>query len=356
MTKQGTRSAAYHWYVSDERRSCSPKAASPLGEAQLWPAAALLFLNVAQLHHRRRALHPTQICASKCASYFLTAPKRGVWLFLSFLALNLSILHAVEWEMMGKLVVNGASTFKSSVTIMAPDTQPASLWASTSTITPHLYVSTTGKIGIGTMSPDATLHVVGISSFTDKVYIPENKIYVNGGTTGQILKKNAGGWLEWGTAASAGDNLGNHIATMTLDMAGNTFVNVSSVVFNKSVTNYGTTTLAGVTNAGYIASSSQTLSGQLTVNSTVTILTPDGNTFASALWVGTSAVTPHLYVSTMGYVGIGTANPAARLDITTPNGSPAFTINTFTLKPISASEVGLYDSAGEEVIRFDEGN
>jgi hypothetical protein len=60
-----------------------------------------------------------------------------------------------------KIVVRGAVTFNSSVTITVPDTQPAELWVSTSLVTPHLYVSTMGKVGIGTESPGEKLEVVG---------------------------------------------------------------------------------------------------------------------------------------------------------------------------------------------------
>jgi hypothetical protein len=85
--------------------------------------------------------------------------------------------------------------------------------------------------------------------------------------------------------AAEGDNLGNHIATMTLNMNGQSIVNAASGTF----------------------------SGSLTAYSTVTILAPE--TEASSLWVSTSNVTPHLYVSTGGNVGVGTANPSADLEV-----------------------------------------
>jgi len=47
--------------------------------------------------------------------------------------------------------------------------------------------------------------------------------------------------------------------------------------------------------------------------SSLTIIAPD--TYASSLWVSTSGTTPHLYVSTNGNVGIGTANPQRGLHI-----------------------------------------
>lgn len=75
------------------------------------------------------------------------------------------------------------------------------------------------------------------------------------------------------TGISAGDNLGSHIATTTLNMGGQTIVNVSSF----------------------------------------TIIT--STTMASELWVSTSSVLPHLYISTMGAIGINTTSPGSTLDI-----------------------------------------
>jgi len=158
-------------------------------------------------------------------------------IFSSFLALNPFLARAVEFEVMDKFIVDGASSFKSSVTITISTMQSASLWASTSTVTPHLYVSTMGSVGIGTASPDAALHVVGISSFTDRVYIPQNKVYINGGSAGQILKKNAAGYLEWGDAGvgGAGDNLGSHIATKTVDMSGFDLTHITTITYAANV-------------------------------------------------------------------------------------------------------------------------
>jgi hypothetical protein len=90
-----------------------------------------------------------------------------------FLTLMPRCLCAAEWEMMCNFAVNGASMFRSSAAIIVPDgnAQSASLWASTSTVTPHLYVSTTGNVGIGTATPAAALHVVGVSSITDSITV-----------------------------------------------------------------------------------------------------------------------------------------------------------------------------------------
>ena len=52
-----------------------------------------------------------------------------------------------------------------------------------------------------------------------------------------------------------------------------------------------------------------------------------------------------------GNVGIGTTSPGEKLDI--QGGSVK--INTFKLSPISATELGIYDSGGNQIIIFDEG-
>ena len=56
-----------------------------------------------------------------------------------------------------------------------------------------------------------------------------------------------------------------------------------------------------------------------------------------------------------GNVGIGTTGPGAKLDIQVSAGSDAVKINTFKFRPISATEMGVYDSGGNQVLIFDEG-
>ena len=84
-------------------------------------------------------------------------------------------LEAATFKVLTNLVVDGASTLDSSATIVVPPTQSASLWASTSTLTPHLYVSAAGNVGIGTASPALSLD---IGSRTDAIRLAK-------GTTAQ---------------------------------------------------------------------------------------------------------------------------------------------------------------------------
>ena len=139
---------------------------------------------------------------------------------------------AVEFEVMDKLVANGAATLKSSATIIVPDTQSASLWASTSTVTPHLFVSTTGNVGVGTSTPSTRLEVAG-----------QVKITGGGPGAGKVLTSDAAGLAAWGTvSAPTGDNLGNHVATTTLNMYNFDITSVSTITVSSI-----TTVAAGVT-------------------------------------------------------------------------------------------------------------
>ena len=84
-------------------------------------------------------------------------------LFLLILFLT-SVSNAAEFEVMDMLTVNGITNLKSSATIIVGDNVPSSIWISTSATTSHLYISTAGKVGIGTASPDANLDISGSGS------------------------------------------------------------------------------------------------------------------------------------------------------------------------------------------------
>ena len=85
--------------------------------------------------------------------------KRILFLFFLFAS---SVLQAAEFEVVDQLTVDGATTLKSSVVVIVPNLNlPLSLWVSTSAITPHLYVSTNGNVGIGTTGPDAQIDIQG---------------------------------------------------------------------------------------------------------------------------------------------------------------------------------------------------
>jgi hypothetical protein len=98
------------------------------------------------------------------------------------------------------------------------------------------------------------------------------------------------------------DNLGNHTATQNLNLNGNAVVGVSSL----------------------------------------TILSPTA--LASSLWVSTSVVTPHLYISTGGNVGLGTAAPASRLQVNL-GGARNIGFNTDTSDGTGNARISAYNDS-----------
>ncbi len=69
-------------YVSEERRSRSPKSPGPEGEARSWPTSSLLVAHIAQAMLAPRVSNSAQACASKSLILFLDNALRnlaGLW-------------------------------------------------------------------------------------------------------------------------------------------------------------------------------------------------------------------------------------------------------------------------------------
>jgi len=81
-----------------------------------------------------------------------------------------------------------------------------------------------------------------------------------------------------------------------------------------------------------------------------------GTTNYITKWTGTTSIGNSIIYDTGTNVGIGTTSPGGKLDIQTSAGSVALKINTFTFRPISATELGVYDSGGNLITIFDEGS
>ncbi len=97
--------------------------------------------------------------------------------------------------------------------------------------------TTTGNVVInGQLEVSSDVYVVKSATFTDNVYLNQNSLYISGGATNQLLKKDPGGWLTWTDISFIYDNLGNHIATTTLNMAGNSIINAASGTFSQGIT------------------------------------------------------------------------------------------------------------------------
>jgi len=105
-----------------------------------------------------------------------------------------------------------------------------------SNILTHISTGTGNVVINGQLEVSNEVYVVKTATFTGGVYLGANTLYLGGGSTGQILHKDPGGWLSWTDVASVSDNLGSHIATATLDMAGNSIINAASGTFTQGVT------------------------------------------------------------------------------------------------------------------------
>ncbi|HBW23909.1 MAG: hypothetical protein A2X28_06130 [Elusimicrobia bacterium GWA2_56_46] len=201
-------------------------------------------------------------------------------------------VYAVEFEVIDKLVANGATTLFSSATILVPVTQSASLWASTSTVTPHLFVSTAGNVGLGTSVPGAKLEVAG-------------QVKITGGApgAGKVLTSDAAGLAAWGI--SVGDNLGNHVATITLNMDGNSIVNAASAAFT-----------GGITASSFTATGAGLIAAQLRLTDNVLVSSAPGIQYGG-VYVSTHIYTPgNIYAGKFYGDGSSITGLAARTYVT----------------------------------------
>ncbi len=98
--------------------------------------------------------------------------------------------------------------------------------------------------GPGNVVVNGVLAVSSGTYFADSsTFSAAGKIYVGDGSAGQILSKTAAGNLQWTSASGLGDNLGNHIATTTLQM-GVYGINTSSSITAARYQISGSTVLA----------------------------------------------------------------------------------------------------------------
>ena len=153
----------------------------------------------------------------------------------------------------------------------------------------------------GVLAVSSGAYFVGNSTFPAAA-----KIFINDGSPGQILSKNSGGWLEWFNAGAIGDNLGTHIATQTLNLAGWNMVNASSVNFRSNV---------------FISSASEAQHGGIYVSSNVYIV----GFSSAAKYYGDGSSLTGIAAAVPASINISTINATA----TTPYGGVNITTNTF---------------------------
>ncbi|MCG2725653.1 MAG: hypothetical protein L6420_05250, partial [Elusimicrobia bacterium] len=103
------------------------------------------------------------------------------------------------------------------------------IFGSTNVLT-HISTAAGNTVFNGAVEVSSDIYIVGKSTFIDNAYFAgAGNIFVNDGSANQMLQKNAAGNLEWIDGSSLGDDLGNHVATTTLDMADFDIVNIGSM-------------------------------------------------------------------------------------------------------------------------------
>ncbi|MBI4656931.1 MAG: hypothetical protein HY746_09345 [Elusimicrobia bacterium] len=182
----------------------------------------------------------------------------------------------------------------------------------------HVFV-TQGNLGIGTTSPGAKLDIAG-------------QVKITGGSpgSGKVLTSDAAGLATWGTAAVA-DNLGNHVATTTLNMAGFNITSVSTITVSSITTTVASVTfstnvyIVGFSSAAKYYGDGSALTNlpagpgdNLGSHIATTTLDMAGFNIVKAATITASGqgvyLGTHVFV-TQGNFGIGTTNPSTKLEV-----------------------------------------
>jgi len=177
----------------------------------------------------------------------------------------------------------------------------------------------------GYLTVSSGAYFVGNSTFTGAA-----KIFITDGSAGQLLRKDTSGYLYWDNVSSLGDNLGNHIATTTLDMGGQSIVNASSGTFAAGITASSFTAASlKFTNNIIISSASAGQYGGVYVSSHVYFATGSNiynisTISVSSIITATAGVTFSTNAYFSGNVGIGTTTPLYQLHIKGPTAYIAF--------------------------------
>jgi len=110
--------------------------------------------------------------------------------------------------------------------------------------------------GQGNVVVNGVLSVSSGAYFVDSSTFPAaGKIFINDGSTGQILSKKADGALQWTSSSAMGDDLGNHVATTSLNMSGFAITGVSTLsAVGVYISEYGVIQTTGPGLGGFTAS------------------------------------------------------------------------------------------------------
>lgn len=150
----------------------------------------------------------------------------------------------------------------------------------------------------GYLAVSSGAYFVQSSTFAGTVNLPApTSLYVSGGSNGQVMTKNATtGTMQWADVASmvSGDNLGNHIATTTLQMGNFGIVNVASITANGYITTYSSVTVGGAAGIGGVLN----VNGDVDLNAKLNV---DGSsTFVSSVTAQANTQIGDAYTDTHG--------------------------------------------------------
>jgi hypothetical protein len=131
-------------------------------------------------------------------------------------------------------------------------------------------------LSYGIYSSSGINYFGGVSTFTGTVSMNNDqniylstpsKVHVTGGVINQVLANDGSNNLKWASVSSlgAGDNLGNHVATTTLNMKGYNAVNVGSVTFNSASNNVFVSSATAAQQGGVYVSTNVYAAGSLTL-------------------------------------------------------------------------------------------
>ena len=231
--------------------------------------------------------------------------------------------------------------------------------ATAGNLTEYLSIKSDGKVGIGTTSPEAKLH---ISQDNNSEYSPTGDPYNNAivqirntNTTASIpaslihfrLDKNGGdGYLGFITDGSTGNvehfvlgtQTGNEMLRINKD--GNVGIGTTAPATTLDVNGI-------ITSRDLIKIGAAGIHGQITFLSDRLIL---NGASGKALSLGTNGAWDKLFMDTAGKVGIGTTGPSVALEIKTPASADAFKIIDRSSSDVivyasfgSTSDEGLFD-------------
>jgi hypothetical protein len=216
-----------------------------------------------------------------------------------------SHLAAKALNMAGNPVINA-----SSFTVLAPDTIPGELWVSTSVVTPHLFISTAGNVGVGTAVPASRLDVNGAATLRGRLNsIGSLTLYASNDASSVTVRSSDGaGAAGGGILIQAGNyNGGSNNAT-----GGPIILSAGNIAVGSGGNNM---TAGNITlNAG-----NDNSSGQLApVGGSVILNAGSTNTGSKGTLQFQIAGSEKARVDGAGNVGIGTTAPAAKLHVSGP--------------------------------------